>query len=421
MGRSPPRFLLRLEQPGSTLDVRGVEVQRKSTRMARGPCPVTGSDLVDRARRASLRVRFHDMQKRTPGLATPGTIQGHRVETRTWGLNGFGHCLEPSATEDVSPPLRFPLLQHMGRTAKGGHVMGGYDSVFRPGLFDGQSVLVTGGGTGLGRCTAHELASLGAQVVICGRREEVLGKTAEEIRSDGGRCEFEAMDLRDEESVIGAVSRAVERVGPIRGLFNNAGGQFAAPASKISTSAWQKVVDLNLNGTFRVTRALFEASMKEHGGSVVNMLADIRNGYVGMAHSAAARAGIENLSITLALEWARYDIRINCVAPGTILSSGMRTYPEAIQKSAVRGAGSVPAARIGSESEVAACVTFLLSPAAAFVTGQSLAIDGGSSYQKSVLFDVTQHAPTSRFDGFHRGEDWSGTPFSVFSEDQDDD
>ena len=299
--------------------------------------------------------------------------------------------------------------------------MGGYDSIFRPGLFDGESILVTGGGTGLGRCTAHELASLGAHVVICGRREDVLVETADEIRSDGGRCEFEVMDLRSDDSVVGGVARAVERVGPIRGLFNNAGGQFAAPAAKISTSAWQKVVDLNLNGTFRVTRALFEASMKEHGGSIVNMLADIRNGYVGMAHSAAARAGIENLSITLALEWARYDIRMNCVAPGTILSSGMRTYPPPIQESAVRGAGAVPAARLGSESEVAACVTFLLSPAAAFVTGQSLAIDGGGGYEKSVLFDVTKHAPTSRFDGFHRSEDWSATPFSVFSEDLGDD
>jgi len=299
--------------------------------------------------------------------------------------------------------------------------MGGYDRIFRPGLFDGESILVTGGGTGLGRCTAHELASLGAHVVICGRREDVLGETADEIRSDGGRCEFEVMDLRSDDSVVGGVARAVERVGPIRGLFNNAGGQFAAPAAKISTSAWQKVVDLNLNGTFRVTRALFEASMKEHGGSIVNMLADIRNGYVGMAHSAAARAGIENLSITLALEWARYDIRMNCVAPGTILSSGMRTYPPPIQESAVRGAGAVPAARLGSESEVAACVTFLLSPAAAFVTGQSLAIDGGGGYEKSVLFDVTKHAPTSRFDGFHRSEDWSATPFSVFSEDLGDD
>jgi len=294
--------------------------------------------------------------------------------------------------------------------------MGGFDSVFRPDLFEGQTVLITGGGTGLGRCNAHELASLGAQVVISGRREDVLGETADEIRADGGRCEFETMDVRDDESVTGAIAKIVERVGPIHGLYNNAGGQFAAPAEKISPSAFRKVVDLNLNGTFQVTRAVFEASMKEHGGSVVNMLADIRNGYVGMVHSAAARAGIENMTITLALEWSRYDIRMNCVAPGTILSSGMRTYPEAIQEQAVKGAGVVPASRLGTESEVSSVVTFLLSPGSTFVTGQTLAIDGGSSYEKSTLFKVTHHAPTSQFDGFHRSEDWSDTPFKAFFE-----
>lgn len=297
--------------------------------------------------------------------------------------------------------------------------MGGYESVFRTGSFEGRTVLVTGGGTGLGRCTAHELASLGARVVICGRREDVLERTAEEIRGDGGRCEFETMDVRDDASVTETVAKIARRVGPIHGLFNNAGGQFAAPAEKISSSAWQKVVDLNLNGTFRVTRAVFESSMKEHGGAVVNMLADIRNGYVGMAHSAAARAGIENLTITLALEWSRFDVRMNCVAPGTILSSGMRTYPEPIQEIAVQGANHVPAARLGTESEVAAVVTFLLSPAAAFVTGQTIAIDGGSSLHKRTLFEVTDHGPTSSFDGFHRSEDWSDTPFAVFFEDTD--
>ena len=117
--------------------------------------------------------------------------------------------------------------------------MGGFESVFRPDLFEGRTVLVTGGGTGLGRCNAHELASLGARVVIAGRREDVLAETAEEIRADGGRCEFETMDVRDDESVTGAVARIVERVGPIHGLYNNAGGQFAAPAEKISSSAFR--------------------------------------------------------------------------------------------------------------------------------------------------------------------------------------
>ena len=297
--------------------------------------------------------------------------------------------------------------------------MSHFASAFRPGLFDGHTVLVTGGGTGIGRCTAHELASLGAHVVIGGRREDVLDATAEEIRSDGGHCDTAVMDVRDDESVERAVATACERLGPITGLFNNAGGQFSAPASKISQSAWQKVVDLNLNGTFRVTRAVFDHGMKQSGGAVVNMLADIHTGYVGMAHSSAARAGIENLTITLSLEWARYDIRLNCVAPGTILSSGMRTYPPVVQESAVAGANRVPASRLGTESEVSAGVVFLLSPAAAFISGQTIAIDGGSGYQKNRLLDVTRNAPTTSWNAFHRGEDWSGTPFAKLFEDGD--
>jgi citronellol/citronellal dehydrogenase len=287
-----------------------------------------------------------------------------------------------------------------------------FESIYRPGLFDGKTVLITGGGTGIGRCTAHEFASLGARVLISGRREDVLAETAEEIRSDGGVCEFEAMDIRDGESVERAVAKLAERFGPIEALFNNAGGQFSAPAERISESAWQKVVDLNLNGTFRVTRAVFEASMKEHGGAIVNMLADIRAGYVGMVHSAAARAGIENMTITLALEWARFDVRLNCVAPGTILSKGMLTYPEEVQESAVRGAQRIPAARLGTESEVSAAVVYLLSPAAAFTTGQTIAIDGGSSFQKSRLYGITKHEPTSAWKGFHLDGDWDGTPFA---------
>ncbi len=289
--------------------------------------------------------------------------------------------------------------------------MSSFDSAFRPGLFEGRTVLVTGGGTGIGRCTGHELASLGARVVISGRREEVLGETAEEIRADGGLCESEPMDVREGESVTAAVARIVERCGPIHGLFNNAGGQFALPTEKLSESAWKKVVDLNLHGTFRVTRAVFDASMKQNGGQVVSMLSDIRSGYVWMAHSAAARAGIENLTITLSLEWAQYDIRLNAVAPGTILSSGMRTYPEALQEAAVKGARTVPAGRLGTESEVSAAVVFLLSPASAFISGQTLRVDGGSSFQKHLFFDVAKHDPTTTWDAFHRAEDWSGTPF----------
>lgn len=286
-----------------------------------------------------------------------------------------------------------------------------YASAFRPGLFDEKIVLVTGGGTGIGRCTAHELASLGGTVIIAGRRAEVLEQTAEEIRSDGGRCEVAQFDIRDSELVDTRVGEIVARHGRIDCLVNNAGGQFAKPLADVSPNGWKTVVDLNLNGTFNVTHAVFRHSMQQSGGSIVSMLADIDNGYPWMAHMSAARAGIENLTKTITLEWGHYGIRANCVAPGTILSSGMLTYPEAVQKSGARAGETVPAMRLGTESEVSATISFLLSPAAGYISGVTIAIDGGSALQKSRLMRLPKHAGWERFNGFHRAADFSGTPY----------
>ena len=163
----------------------------------------------------------------------------------------------------------------------------GYSSAFRPGLFTDRVVLVTGGGTGIGRCTAHELAALGATVVIAGRRAEVLEATAEEIRSGGGRCEAAPLDVRDAEAVDAAVAEIAERLGRIDGLVNNAGGQFAVPLADMTVGGWKTVVDLNLNGTFNVTHAVFRHSMKQGGGAIVSMLADVASGFPGMAHTGA--------------------------------------------------------------------------------------------------------------------------------------
>jgi citronellol/citronellal dehydrogenase len=286
-----------------------------------------------------------------------------------------------------------------------------FESIFRPGLFEGKTILVTGGGTGIGRCTAHELAALGAQVVIAARRPGPLEATAAEIADAGGRCESVLLNVRDEQAVDAAVAALVARHGRIDGLVNNAGGQFVQPAAKMSPNGWRTVIDLNLNGTFLVSSAVYRHSMERHGGAIVNMLADIWTGFPGMAHMAAARAGIANLTITLSMEWAASDVRVNCVAPGTILSSGMLTYPSEIQERIVEEMVKSTPARLGTESEVSAAIVFLLSPGAAFVTGVTLEVDGGQQFQKGRLIEMGGHRGLARFDGFHLKPDFSGTPF----------
>ena len=289
--------------------------------------------------------------------------------------------------------------------------MARYDSIYREGLLGEQVIFVTGGGTGLGRCTAHELASLGASVVIGGRTREKLDRTAAEIEEAGGTCSVVEVDIRDEQSVDAAVVQIVEQHGRIDGLFNNAGGQFVAPVEKMSPNAWRSVIDLNLNGTFLMCTAAHRHWMKQNGGAIVNMLADIWTGYPGMAHMAAARAGIENLTRTLSMEWGTQGIRVNCVAPGTILSSGLLTYPEPVQQRTVKDALAVPLARLGTESEVSAAVVFLLSPAAAYVTGETLKVDGGASHDKNRLTQVGG-TPSRAWHGFHLRPDVTGTPFA---------
>ena len=289
--------------------------------------------------------------------------------------------------------------------------MSGYDSIFREDLLRDRVIFVTGGGTGLGRCTAHELAALGATVVIGARRRDVLEKAAAEIAEGGGRCDVVEVNIRDEQSVDAAVVQIVEQYGRIDGLFNNAGGQFVAPVEKMSPNAWRSVIDLNLNGTFLVSTAVHRHSMAERGGAIVNMLADIWTGYPGMAHMAAARAGIENLTRTLSMEWGTQGIRVNCVAPGTILSSGLLTYPEPVQQRTVKDASTAPLGRLGTESEVSAAVVFLLSPAAAYITGETLKVDGGASHDKGRLMQVGG-TPNRAWNGFHLRPDVTGTPFA---------
>ena len=196
-----------------------------------------------------------------------------------------------------------------------------YQSVFAPGLFLGQVVVVTGGGSGIGRCTAHELAHLGAHVVLVGRKPEKLLAVAEEITADGGHVSCQVCDIRSEEGVVALVQQVLAAQGRIDALVNNAGGQFMAPLESISAKGWEAVLHTNLTGGFLMARECYRQWMAQHGGSVVNIVADMWGSMPGMGHSGAARAGMVSFTETAALEWAHSGVRVNAVAPGYIALS----------------------------------------------------------------------------------------------------
>ena len=275
-----------------------------------------------------------------------------------------------------------------------------YQSIFRPDLFAGQTIIVTGGGSGIGRAVAHELASLGAHVVIAGRKLEKLEGVKAEIEECGGMVTAVSTNIKIEAEVTALFDQVITQHGKVDGLVNNAGGQFASPAEYISLKGWTAVIETNLTGTFLMCREAYNRGMNVNGGAIVNMLMDNSRGFPGMAHSAAARAGIENLTKTLAVEWARSGVRLNAVAPGLINSSGLENYPEAMRPIIEQTIQDTPAKRMGTESEVAAMITFLLSPAAAYISGESIKIDGaGSLWRKTWLIEDHKNAPIP-YNGF---------------------
>lgn len=276
-------------------------------------------------------------------------------------------------------------------------MLSSYASVFREGLFRGQVALVTGAGSGIGRCTAHELAALGARVALVGRKADKLKAVAAEI---GGEAKTYACDIREEEAVSKTVANVLADFGRIDCLVNNAGGQFASPLEKISAKGWETVVRTNLTGGFLVARESYTQWMKAAGaGAIVNMIADMWNGMPNMGHSGAARAGMLNFTETAALEWA--PIRVNAVAPGWIASSGLDHYPPEMAEHIRALPKRVPLGRLGTESEVSAAIVFLLSPAAAFISGSCLRVDGAVPNAKRVADKIGSGRATPAFDGFH--------------------
>jgi citronellol/citronellal dehydrogenase len=248
--------------------------------------------------------------------------------------------------------------------------------IFAPGLFRDQVAVVTGGGTGIGRATATMLARLGARVAIASRKLDHLAPTAAELAAIAGedRIHHQTCDIREPAEVAGLVGAVLERFGRIDLLVNNAGGQFPSPAEHISPKGWDAVVRNNLNGTFYMTREVASRAMiPQKGGRIVNVIAQIYRGFPGMAHTGAARAGVENLTMSLAVEWAQHHINVNAVAPGVIQSSGTTRYPPELLEV---GRKATPLKRLGTEDEVAESILYLLG--AAFVTGATLYIDGGA-------------------------------------------
>ena len=276
-----------------------------------------------------------------------------------------------------------------------------YASVFRPGLFDGHVAIVTGGGSGIGRCTAHELAALGAKVALVGRKQEKLEAVATEIAAAGGESATYVCDIREEAPVAALATAVLARFGRIDHLVNNAGGQFSAPLEKISQKGWETVVRTNLTGGFLVARECYTQWMKAHGGAIVNIVADMWMGMPSMGHSGAARAGMVNFTETAALEWSGSNVRVNAVAPGWIASSGMDNYPPEMGPRIRSLKDVAPLGRMGTESETAAAIVFLLSEGAAFISGSTLRVDGaGPNAKISRPMPPNKH-PAPESHGFH--------------------
>lgn len=276
-----------------------------------------------------------------------------------------------------------------------------YQSIFKSDLFAGQTLIVTGGGSGIGRCTAHELAALGARVVLIGRKQEKLNRVIEEITEDGGKACGYACDIRDEEAVRETVKAIVSHEGPVQGLVNNAGGQFPALLASINQKGFETVVRTNLVGGFLMAREVYNQSMSKHGGAIVNIIADMWGGMPGMGHSGAARAGMDNLTKTAAVEWAAAGVRVNAVAPGYIASSGMDNYDVSMKPMIRKLRDSVPLKRMGNEAEVSSVICFLLSPGASFISGETVRIDGAAPLGGRVWpLPNAKNVPV--YNGFHR-------------------
>jgi citronellol/citronellal dehydrogenase len=250
--------------------------------------------------------------------------------------------------------------------------------MFQEGLFKNQVVLVTGGGSGIGYEIARQFLSYGAKVWIASRNEEKLQKAVENLQLLG-ECEYVCLDIRKPETLTRATQKIKEKSGQLDILINNAGGQFRAPAEEISLKGWDAVIQNNLNGTWYATKTMSDAFfIPQKQGKIINIIAQMHRGFPGMVHTGAARAGVDNLTKTLAVEWSKFKIQVNSVAPGIIHTSGLDTYPEEIRRETIEDfPKKIPMKRLGTAEEIAYLVLFLASPMASYITGETIYADGG--------------------------------------------
>ena len=260
------------------------------------------------------------------------------------------------------------------------------EAALRPGTFDGQTVLVTGGGTGLGKAVASEFARLGAAIVIASRSAEHLEAGRAAMEDLGADVAAAVCDIRDPTSVAAAFDAAEAAFGLPGVLVNNAAANFAVPAEDMSPNAWRTVVDITLNGTFNCTREMGRRHMAAGTpGSVINIGASYAwTGGPGFAHSAAAKAGVKSLTESLAVEWGPYGIQVNCLVPGLFphedMTADIRTSLDRTRdKDACQ-----PALRVGERQELGWAATFLASPYGRFISGHTLVVDGANWQRRSL-------------------------------------
>jgi peroxisomal 2,4-dienoyl-CoA reductase len=253
-------------------------------------------------------------------------------------------------------------------------------SWFRPDVLAGRVALVTGGATGIGKEISRVLGAHGAAVVLVSRRQEVLEAAAVELAGEGIDVWFDVCDVRDGDAVRAVVERAVAERGALDVVVNNAAGNFPAPMSAISPNGFKAIVDIDLLGTYNVSRAAFDAALRERGGSIINISAPFeQRGVVYQAHVAAAKSGVDSLTRSCAVEWGPYGIRVNAIAPGSVLGTeGLKRFREAVPGGAP-AAPTNPLGRHGHGSDIAYLALFLCTPLARFVSGQVIAVDGAGS------------------------------------------